>query len=167
MGNDIGITELIEVVFTVTGNRRPDSVGVGPATTVAEFVSLVARKHGVAESLDLFLEDAEGPLPGDVILVEHLAGEFAPLHVGHRPKVKVKVEYRIGHHDREFSRATTILRITEWAISPQAFGLEGTAADYDLKHDGKVVSPDTHLGQVAHGAKEVTFALVFKEKPQG
>ena len=39
--------------------------------------------------------------------------------------------------------------------------------DFQLKHDGKVLPPDSHLGQAAHGAKSIVLDLVFKVKPQG
>ena len=40
-------------------------------------------------------------------------------------------------------------------------------SDFQLKHDGKVLPPDSHLGQAAHGEKSIVLDLVFKVKPQG
>jgi hypothetical protein len=62
--------------------------------------------------------------------------------------------------------------VIEWAIGAggvQSCGkpLDGTIADYQLKHDSDVLSPDDHLGQVVRGQKAVRLSLVFKVKPQG
>ena len=61
----------------------------------------------------------------------------------------------------------TIAAIIVWAVGKHGLKLEGDPTDFQLKLDGTVLEPQAHLGQVAHGKKEVTFDLVFKIKPQG
>lgn len=57
--------------------------------------------------------------------------------------------------------------MTEWAIGKHGLALQGDPSDFQIKHDGKVLAPGSHLGQAAHGKKSVVLDLVFKIKPQG
>jgi hypothetical protein len=55
--------------------------------------------------------------------------------------------------------------VTKWAVGKLAPTED--PSDFQLKHDGKVLPPDTHLGQATHGEKSIVLDLVFKVKPQG
>jgi hypothetical protein len=168
MPNDVVGLALTEILYVVQGQREPKAAGAHPAMTVAEFAVIAARAGGIEETIEVFLEDADEPLAGELILVEQLSLEFAPLHVArHRAKIAVTVEYNLRHVEREFRPNATIERITRWAIGPDGLQLEGDPSDYQMKHDGEVLPPETHLGQVPHPHHKVKLDLVFKTKPQG
>jgi hypothetical protein len=166
------VIEKIEILFAIEGRPRHFSADAHPKMTIAEFAKLAAKEGQIEEAVDIFLEDAEAPLEGHLILIEQLPTRFAPLHVARPGKITVTVEYQGQPTEHVFQPSVTIARVIEWAIGPGGVGsngkpLEGTVADYQMKHDGEVVSPDDHLGQVARGKKAVNLALVFKVKPQG
>jgi hypothetical protein len=168
MPNDVEAVALTEILFAVQGQRDPMAHSAHPAMTVAEFAEIAARAGGIEETVEVFIEDADEPLAGELILIEHLSLEFSPLHVArHRAKIAVTIEYNMQHVEREFRPNATIERITRWAIGPEGLKLEGDPSDYQLKHDGEVVPPDMHLGQVPHPDHKVKLDLVFKIKPQG
>lgn len=159
--------ENIEIFFAVEGHAAHRKAQVHPAITVREFVEITKTTAGVAELVAVYLEDAQDPLGDELVVAEQLTIEFAPLHVATHGKIKTTVRYQSKEIHREFSPATRIETVTRWAAGPHGFKLQGDPSDYQLKHDGHILSPDDHLGQVAHGKKHVTLELVFKEKPQG
>jgi hypothetical protein len=168
MPNDVQVLPLTEILFIVQGQREPKAHSAHPAMTVAEFGVIAAGAGGIEEIVEVFMEDADEPLAGELILVEQLPVEFAPLHVARqRAKIAVTIEYNMQHVEREFRPNATIERITRWAIGPEGLKLEGDPSDYQLKHDGEVLPPDMHLGQVSHPHHKVKLDLVFKVKPQG
>ncbi len=159
---------LAEVIIVVQGQRDPRAHHVHKATTVSEFARVIAQAIEIDEALEIFPEDAEVPLAGDLILIEQVSVEIGPLHVArHGAKIAVKVEYNMREIERHFRPNATIERITRWAIGGDGFKLEGDPSDYQLKHVGEVLPPDTHLGQVPHPHDGVKLSLVFKVKPQG
>ena len=158
--------EEVEVLYAVEGFRDPHSVKVKNDIKVAEFASLVSKNHGIAEETEILIEDEDDALGAEVVLLEAI-GERT-VHVGHKhSKIKVIVEYQNRKIDREFRPSATIRKVLIWAVGPDGFKLEGKPTQYQLKHNGEVVPDDKHVGQVAQGAKEVTFVLVFRVKPQG
>jgi hypothetical protein len=168
MPNDVEAVALTEILFIVQGHAEPRAHSAHPTMTVAEIAEIVARADGIEETVEVFIEDAEEPLAGELILIEHLSVEFSPLHVArHRARIAVTIEYNLQQVEREFRPNATIERITRWAIGPEGLKLEGAPSDYQLKHDGVVLPPDMHLGQIPHPHHKVKLDLVFKIKPQG
>lgn len=161
------VMEKLEVVFAIEGHNGHFSAEIGPETTVIEFAKIAARVGRIDETVEVFLEDADHPLEPHLPLVERLSTRFAPLHVARHGFITAIIHYNKRRVERDFRPATTVARIIGWAISPEALNLEGGIADYQLKHKGKVLSPDDHLGQMAEGQKSVELDLVFKIKPQG
>jgi hypothetical protein len=161
------VVDRVEILFAVEGHRQHFSVEIGPRVTVIEFASLAAKAGGLEEPVEIFLEDAEQALTADLVLLEHLAAEFAPLHVARPGEIETTVDFNGRDAKRKFKANATIIKIIAWAISPEALNLEGTPSDFQLKFDGEVLPPDLHLGQVARGKKAISLSLVFKVKPQG
>ena len=159
--------ENIEIFFAVEGHAAHHKAQAHPAITVREFVEIAKTTSGVAELVAVYIEDAEDPLGDEFIVAEQLTVEFAPLHVATPGKIKTTVRYQRKEIERDFSPATKIETVTRWAAGEHGFNLHGDPSDFQLKHDGHVLSPDDHLGQVSHGKKHVTLELVFKVKPQG
>jgi len=160
------VAERLAVVFAVEGQPGHHDVDVGSGTTVKEFIDIVVSKTGIEGLLEVYVEDAEEPLHHDLVLIEHLSIEFAPLHVAKLGKIETTVRYQGSRHvEREFRPAATIDKVTKWAVKQLAPTED--PSDFQLKHDGKVLPPDSHLGQAAHGQKAIVLDLVFKVKPQG
>jgi hypothetical protein len=135
-------------------------------TSVAEFAEIAATLAGLEEHLDVFLENGEEPLARELVLVEHLSAKFAPVHLAKPGKIQTSIEYNRSIR-RNFRPNVTIARVLQWAVGEKGFNLDKPTADFQLKHQGQVLSLDDHLGQIAGGHKEVTLHLVFKVKPQG
>ena len=159
--------EVVEVLYAIEGQPKPFAASIGPATTVLEFIQISAKKDQITETVELYLENAEEPLGGGLVLAEQLTETFAPLHLAKPGKIKTTVEYNLKRIERAFRPGTTIARVLEWAVGKDGFGLDKPAADFQLKHHGAVLSLDDHLGQVSGGHKEIALHLVFKIKPQG
>ena len=157
----------VEILFAAEGHAKHFGVNVGPRITVKEFAVAAASAAGIEGIVEVFLEDADAPLRPELLLIEHLAVDFPPLHLARPGKIKTTVHYGRRHVEHHFTPNTTITKTIAWAFSQKELELEGSPADFQLKHDKKVLSPDLHLGQVAHGAKEISLELVFKVKPQG
>ena len=167
MDADVEVLEMVEIIFAVEGHSRHFTTRVRPETKVVEFAEIAAKLGQIDALVEVFLEDSEDPLLGDLVLVEHLSERFAPLHVAKPGLIKTTVRYNDRRVERSFRPSATLAHIIKWSISKKELDLDGGPSDYQLKHNGDVLSPDLHLGQVAHGLKAVEFYLVFKVKPQG
>ena len=160
------IAERLAVVFAVEGQPGHHDVDVGSGTTVKEFIDIVVSKTGIEGLHEVFVEDAQEPLHHDLVLIEHLSMEFAPLHVAKPGKIETTVRYQGSRHvEHAFRPAATIAKVTRWAVKELAPTED--PSDFQLKHDGKMLPPDSHLGQAAHREKSIVLDLVFKIKPQG
>jgi hypothetical protein len=156
-----------ELVLVVEGERLPRQIRVPVTATAVEVVGVVVAETGRTELTEIFLEDGEDCLVEEHRVVEIVIEEFRLIHVGTKGKIKVTVTYNSRKVEREFSPSTTMQKIIVWAISQHGLGLEGSAADYQLKLGTEILPPDIHLGQIAGGEKHVTLSLVFRVKPQG
>ena len=158
--------ECVAVVFAAEGQVEYHDAEIGPTTTVKEFIDIAVTKTGIEGLLEVYVEDTEEPLSHELILVEHLSVEFAPLHVAKPGKIATMVRYQGGRHvEHPFRPAAAIAKVTKWAVGKLVPTED--PSDFQLKHDGKVLPPDSHLGQAAHGEKSIVLDLVFKVKPQG
>ncbi len=157
----------VEVLFTVEGHAAPFGAHVPRGITVGEFVAVAKSESGATNIADVFLEDATTPLDYAAALVGSLTTDFKPIHVAAPGKIRTTVKYSTRDVTAEFGPNVTLETVIVWAIAPGELNLVGTPSDFQLKLDGKALSPDFHLGQVARGAKAITFELVFKVKPQG
>jgi hypothetical protein len=155
----------LDVLFAAEGHPGHHSAEIGRTTTVREFIDIAVTKTGIEGLLEVYVENAEEPLGHDLLLLEHLSVGFAPIHVAKPGKIETTVRYQGRHVEWAFRPAATIEKVTEWAVNK--LGLSEDPSDFQLKHDGKVLAPDSHLGQVARGKKSVVLDLVFKIKPQG
>jgi hypothetical protein len=160
------VTERVAVVFAVEGQAGHHDAEIGRTITVKEFIDIAVSKTGIEGLLEVYVEDAEEPLDHELILIEHLSIEFSPLHVAKLGKIATTVRYQGNRHvEHAFRPATTIAKVTNWAVEKLAPTED--PSDFQLKHDGKVLPADSHLGQAAHGEKSIVLDLVFKVKPQG
>ena len=165
--NELDTNELVEIIFSVEGLAEPRTLRVPKTTTVGQFGKTASQDAGITGPVLIYLENSDEPLGAEGILLDHLPTTFAPFHVALHRDIRVNVRYQNAEKQRVFRPSATILRIIEWAIGPEGFGLTGDASDIQIKHDGQVVPKDYHLGQLARGDKTVTLDLVFNVKPQG
>jgi hypothetical protein len=156
---------LIEVAFAVEGDRKPQIVDIRREATVGAFLDLVIERTGRPDLEEVAIEDAEEILACEVALEEVLVGAFKVLHVAKPGRVKVFVTFNSRTLEEAFRPSASMRKVTRWAIS--AFELEGEPADFQLKHNGEVLPPETHVGQASGGHKELRLDLVMKVKPQG
>lgn len=154
----------LEVAFVLEGERKPQIIEAPEGATVGELLALVAARHGV-DIDEVAIEDSEEILDLKTQLRDVLVGAFKVLHLGKRGKVKVDVTFERSTVHEDFRPAATMRKVTRWAIA--ALGLEGEVADFQLKLGDDVLPPETHVGQVAKGAKVLHLTLVMKIKPQG
>jgi hypothetical protein len=160
------VTERLVVLFGAEGQVGHHEVEIDRTATVKEFLDIAVSKTGIEGLLEVYVEDAEEPLHYDLVLIQHLSVEFAPLHVAKPGKIATTVRYQGSRHVvHPFRPAATIAKVTKWAVGKLAPTED--PSDFQLKHDGKVLPPDSHLGQASHGEKSIVLDLVFKVKPQG
>jgi hypothetical protein len=155
----------LEVLFAAEGHAGHHSAEIGRTTTVREFIDIAVTKTGIDGLVEVYVENGEEPLGHELILLEHLSIEFAPIHVAKAGKIETTVRYQGRQVERAFRPAATIEKVTEWAVGQLV--LSEDPSDFQIKHDGKVLAPESHLGQAAHGRKSVVLDLVLKIKPQG
>lgn len=155
-----------EVLFTIEGVRKPLSLAVALATTVGQFLELVRQTHGRIDLIEILIEDEDAPLGVDEIIVARLTrDDFRLIHVATAGEIEVTVVFNGHPKHHKFRPNATMERIVKWAL--KAFELEGDPSDFQLKHGDEILPAGEHLGQVAHGKKEVKLSLVMKIKPQG
>lgn len=159
------VAERLDVLFAAEGHHGHHNAEIGRTTTVREFLDIVATKTGIEGLLEVYVENGDEPLGEDLVLVEHLSLEFAPLHAAKPGKIETIVRYQGRQVERGFRPPATIEKVTDWAV--EELGLTEDPNDFQLKHDGQVLPPDSHLGQASHGKKSIVLDLVFKIKPQG
>jgi len=103
-------------VFAVEGHVKHFAATIGPDVKVSEFAAIAAAAGQIEEMLEVFVENADAPLDGHLVLNEHLSATFAPLHAARPGTIKTKVEYNGRKVERAFRPNTTIGRVIEWAI---------------------------------------------------
>lgn len=167
MGGEIKAVDAVEVIYAIEGRAEHFAATVSTRATVAEFGLIGAKAGEMSGETEVFLEDAEDPLGPELVLIDQLSANFAPIHVARPGKIATTVHYNDQEIERAFRPSATVAKVTVWAIGPDGFKLSGSPADFQLKLEGHVLMPDQHLGQVAHGQKKLTLDLVFKIKPQG
>ena len=159
--------ELLELVYVIDGDRAPRTRRVASDSILKDVLEAVAQEHQREDLLALYREDEELAMALKLAVIEVLAGEFQVFHLGRREKVAVEVTYNGRTVHERFSPSTTVRKVIAWAISPQALNLQGDVSDFQLKHNGDLLPPELHVGQLAHHHEAVRLTLVFKVKPQG
>ena len=157
----------VALVVAFEGKRDLLEVRVASDITVSGFAKLVADTVHANGSFSVFLENGNKPLDDELLLLPQLPSGFTVLHVGRNDEIKVTFHFNGRDVVKAFKPSSTIRSLTVWVVGPDGFNLEGTDSDYQLKHDGTVLEPDLHLGQIAHSLKEINLDLVLKVKAQG
>lgn len=147
-------------------------VAIPPESNARAIADEAAKIIGVpAETLLVFEEDADTPLDLDVKLKENTDPGMTH-HVHQAEKVSVTVFYMASQKKREFSPATRIQVVLDWAVGPEGFSIDPSIApEMELALTEKPteeVPRSAHLGRYAGGKdKEVEFDLVRGIIPNG
>jgi len=159
------IIEKRELLFAVEGVKAPQSLLLEADLTVAGLLERVRHATGRHDLVEALIEDEETALAHHELVFERITIEdFRLIHVASCGEITVTVAFN-GVKQRTFKPSATMAKIIRWAM--YEFGIEGDPSEFQLKVGDAVLPPGEHLGQVAHGAKEVRLALVMKIRPQG
>lgn len=154
----------IEVAIAVEGELEPKVVSLRPEATIADLLKAL-KAEGLQDLEEVSIEDEDEALDPKALLSEILKDAFRVLHVGKRGKIEVGVTFNGRRIEKAFRPSATLRKVTRWAV--ETLDLTGKPSDFQLKLDGVVQPPETHVGQIAKGRKTVELALVMKIKPQG
>jgi hypothetical protein len=121
-----------------------------------------------AEEALLFVEDGDEPILVEGVLIDE---SFATrVHHVHRAKhIAVEVFYMAGQQHREFSPATRIQRVLEWAVGPHGFKIDpAIAPEMELALQGTTTAlpKSAHIGRFAH-CSDVKLDLIRGVVPNG
>ncbi len=159
------VIEKRELLFAVEGVRTPQSLVLEADLTVAGLLEHVRLATGRNDLVEVLIEDEEIALPHHEIVFERITiEEFRLIHVATGGEITVSVAFN-GSKQRSFKPSATMAKVVRWAM--HEFSLQGDPSEFQLKFGETILAPGEHLGQVAHGAKELRLSLVMKIRPQG
>ncbi|WP_194725081.1 hypothetical protein [Noviherbaspirillum malthae] len=141
------------------------SITVPDDGTVHDIVQEAAKIMGIPpESLRVFEEDAETPLPLDKSLKGKNDDEITH-HVNQAERMTVTVNYQQYQKVKNFSPAARIQVILDWAVSADGFNIDAaTAPEMELaltKNPAEEIPRAAHVGRYVHGPDHaVVFDLI-------
>jgi len=147
-------------------------VAIPPDSNARAIADEATKITGVpAETLLVFEEDSDEPLDLDAKLKDD-ADPGMTYHVHQAEKVSVTVYYLDLHKKRNFSPATRIQVVLDWAVGRDGFNVDSSIApEMELALTDKPaeeVPRSAHLGRYAGGKdKELEFDLVRGIIPNG
>jgi hypothetical protein len=156
----------ISIFFTVEGRTKSDRILLDEGGTVKQFAkeAQLVLELG-SEIVHVYFEDDEDPVPDETLVEEQQGERFRLYHLASVGRIKVTVQYQNDSKTRDFSSASTVRKVTKWAVGPEGFNLQGSLLEFDLKFGTEILPADLHLGQL--GKKDLLVSLVQKNKPQG
>lgn len=161
------VKDKFEIVFAIEGDAKPHAINVAADATAASVLALIIAEHGIRENVALYWEDDDAPLEPASRPVARLQEDFRQLHVSRNGKITVTIAYNGKTKSHKFRPGSTIRNVIKWAISEDGFGLVGKPVEFQIKFNGKVIPPATHVGQLARADCEIAVDLVANVKPQG
>lgn len=158
-------------VFVVAeGKADPIEIDLEGGATVEHLAAEAAeRLEFVQDDVLIFIENQDEPLSA-VVVIEEIVPADRCFHAHRCRHVAVSVTYNQKTIAGDFSPATTIGRLREWAIRHDDFKFhENDAACLRLQlPDGTFPDERAHAGQFAkHPDCGVVFQLAEHKKPQG
>lgn len=155
----------LDVLYNVEGERKPRSGLFEADATVGDLLGSVRASLGQDDLADVYLEDEAQPLAATALLSSFDVANGRLFHIARPGEVAVEVVFNAQHVTDGFRPSATMDAVIRWAVA--GLGLEGSSADFQLKHGEDVLAPRDHVGQVAKGQKAIRLHLVMKIKPQG
>jgi hypothetical protein len=154
-------------VLVVEGQRKPLSIDAPVDASAVALLSSVRALTGREDLTELLWEDIDEAIHEEERLVTRLEEDFRLLHATSGGSIQVIVRYENQEKAQRFRPSTTLRRVISWAISPEGFNLIGQPSEFQIKFEGRVVPPDTHVGQLGRCEKAINLLLVHNIKPQG
>jgi hypothetical protein len=160
----------IDVFYQGEGVREIEHIEISSEDTFGTLRDRLIERHGLPVETLLFLEDADEPVAGAVVIVSHVgdAGIKAHVHRCHRIKVAVTFNNETVHH--EFAPSATVGRVKHWAAVRKFHMSEAEAGEHVLQiagtHDRP--APGAHIGTLASCPEcKVHFSLVPDQRVNG
>lgn len=141
-------------------------IAVSDEVTVKEFASELTGESG----FEVWLEDADEPLPAKTKLEKSGIKERGHVQVSRCKRVEVTVRYGGESRTKQFSPAATIAKVFDWACGPKAFHLTGSEkAKHTLGICGTGQQPhrSEHIGTFATSNCDLCLDLLPKERFEG
>ncbi len=164
----------IEIFVQGEGIDRVALVTVAEQRTVAAIVE-ATRTYGLPnveiKEFLVFLEDGETTIALEETLGTAGIHRHDHVHIHRCHRIRVTVNFQQHSHSREFSPATTVRKVREWAQSEKVYNMTGVdAIEHVLQLCDSTVQPseDMHIGSLAHGHEcQLCFDLVAKIRIEG
>ncbi len=122
---------------------------------------------GLEPGHQVWLEEAEEPLPLEAILIDVGVTHRKRVHASRCRKVDVDVRYNGDMKSRDFSPAAAVASVYAWAAGPHGFDLpESQRPDHTLAIGEEEPDPSDHVGSYATDCR-VRFDLVPKQRFEG
>lgn len=139
---------------------------VSETLTVRELAEQLFKESGA----EVWLEDEDSALDGDLTLDQAGIKDRGHVHVSKCRRVEVTVRYAGESKVKSFAPSATVARVFQWATGKKAFDLTPTErAKHTLGICGSVTQPDKseHVGSIAEHGCAVCFDLAPKERFEG
>jgi hypothetical protein len=160
----------VEIIVEGEGLVEVETIRVEEGCHGREIIAAVAVKGGFPpEEGLLFLEDCDEPLDVAVVIGQENGGKIH--HVHRAKKIEVSVFYQGRQLEKQFSPATRVQRVLDWAVGPQGFKIDkAIAPEMELALHGSTTAlpKDAHIGRyLRHPQHELSFDLIRGVVPNG
>ncbi len=138
----------IEFLVEVEGLEKVQAVVIPLGSTVREVVVAAAEMGGFGhEQALLFVEDGDEPI--DLTIVVDEGYQHQRVHHVHRShRIKVSVLYNGVTKTHEFSPATRVAKVLEWAVGSDGFAIDtAIAPEFVLLIGERELPVDAHIGR--------------------
>lgn len=156
-----------ELVYALAGEAQPRSIRVPDDASNADILHRIIKANHLEGPYRLYWEDEAEPLGEQESVLARLKTDFRQIQVAKPGFIEVTFTYNNSTATNNFRPNTTVRKLIEWAVSEEGLGLLCDANQFQVKLGGKILPPESHLGQVAHGERAITLTLVQNVKPQG
>lgn len=159
----------IDLFYQGEGLGEIKHLEIEPDATFKHLKSHLAKMHGFASDVLIFLEDEDDSVGDDVPLVKHASKKGLKVHIHRCRHVIVTVTFNGEAVDRRFGPGATVARVKRWAA--KEIGLsEAEAGEHVLQISGthERPAPGTHIGSLTNGKEcNLDFDLVADERVNG
>lgn len=159
--------------ITVEGEAGTLTANVDPSATIASALEVLGRQHSRNDLVEFLvsLEDADEHTATTVVVLELLGGkQRGRVHLHRCHRVKTSIVYNGRTLTHEFSPASTVHRVWQWAVGSHGFNVEHDAHDLVMQVSGTTepLPPNLHIGSLVRERRcELALELVPKDRPQG
>jgi hypothetical protein len=158
----------MRLIVSSDNSRQAEVHEFDPATRVRDVALQLAE--AVDDEVDVLVVDADDPLDPDKSLAELGIAANAEIAILRRRKVKATVSFNQIEHREEFRPQTTMRRVYDWAVGPDAFNLPlDQRPGHELVPDGerKAVDPRLPIAAYVDHGRKANFHLRRKKGFQG